>query len=118
MKVMIPVEIDQSIVCITFGRAPYFAIYNTETDTYEITRNPAAAVQGGAGINAAQFVVDCKVDAVIASQCGQNSANVLKSANIKIYKSGNLSVKQNITDLKEGKLTVMQDFSSGYHGGR
>lgn len=36
MKIAIPVDEDKNMVCVTFGRAPYFMIYDTETDTREI----------------------------------------------------------------------------------
>ncbi len=118
MKVVIPVETDTNILCVTFGRAPYFLIYDTQTDTQGLHRNPAASAQGGAGLKAAQFVVDSKAQALITARLGGNSSEVLKAAGIQIYKSEGLTVKQNIAALKEGRLSVMENFSSGFRGGR
>lgn len=118
MKIAIPVDEDKNMVCVTFGRAPYFMIYDTETDTREIKHNPAAQVQGGAGIKAAQFVADCKADVLITPRCGENSADVFKEAEIKIYKSEGLSVDLNLTAFKEDKLSLLEKFHSGYHGRR
>jgi predicted Fe-Mo cluster-binding NifX family protein len=118
MKLILPVDADQNLISVTFGRAPYFVVYNTETGTHAVHRNPAASAQGGAGLKAAQFVADCQVDAMITARCGLNSAEVLKAAGITIYKSDSLSVKQNILDFQEGKLPVMNEFSAGHPGGR
>ncbi|NLK36240.1 MAG: dinitrogenase iron-molybdenum cofactor biosynthesis protein, partial [Gracilibacteraceae bacterium] len=56
MKIAIPMD-DKNMeasVCISFGRAPYFLIYDTESNESLFLENSAAASQGGAGIKAAQ----------------------------------------------------------------
>lgn len=116
MRVIMPVDEEKDVLCVTFGRAPYFALCDTESGTTEIKNNPAAQVQGGAGLKAAQFVLDCKADALITPRCGQNSAEVLQAADIKIYKSEGPGVKQNIAAFKEGKLSIMDHFHGGYQG--
>lgn len=116
MKVIMPVDEDKNILCVTFGRAPYFLLYDMESGTSEVKRNPAAQAQGGAGLKAAQFVVDCKADVLITPRCGKNSAEVLQAAEIKIYKSEGPGVNQNITAFKEEKLSVMDHFHEGYQG--
>ena len=60
MKIAMPVDEKtmESTVCISFGRTPYFLIYDTETNESVFLDNSAAASQGGAGIKAAQTVVD------------------------------------------------------------
>ena len=65
MKIAIPVD-DVSMntsVCISFGRTPYFLIYDNETKDAIFLDNSAAANQGGAGIKAAQTIVDSNVTA-------------------------------------------------------
>lgn len=118
MRIAIPVDEDKSMVCVTFGRAPYFLIYDTETDTKELKQNPAAQAQGGAGIKAAQFIVDCKAEVLITPRCGENSAEVFKEAGIKIYKSEGLGVDSNLTAFKEEALSLLEKFHSGYQGRR
>lgn len=49
--------------------------------------NPATDAQGGAGIQAAQFLVDNEVNVLITVRCGQNVADMFNTAGIKIYKS-------------------------------
>jgi len=117
MKIAIPVD-DKSIetsVCQSFGRTPYFLIYDTESKDSVFLDNSAAASQGGAGIKAAQIIVDNKVSALLTPRCGENAAVVIKAANIKIFKTINDSIKENIDALKEGKLTLLEDIHAGFH---
>lgn len=118
MRIALPVEEKDSNldVCVSFGRTPYFYIYDTENKTEEYIVNEAAEAQGGAGIKAAQIVIDNKVDAVIVPRLGQNAADVLNAVKIKIYKSEAGSVKSNAALLEEGKLQTLTKFHAGFHG--
>ena len=88
MKIALPVKAKslQAQVSDTFGRTEYFLIYDTENKTAEYIDNSAAASQGGAGIKAAQTVVDQKVEALLTPQCGENAARVMQPNGIRIYK--------------------------------
>lgn len=103
-------------VCISFGRAPYFLIYNTKTEESTFVNNSAAESSGGAGIKAAQIIADNNADALLTPRCGENAANVLKSADVKIYKTKGTSVKENIKDFTDGKLPLLDEIHSGFHG--
>jgi predicted Fe-Mo cluster-binding NifX family protein len=117
MRIAIPADKNDlnSKVSLSFGRAPFFAIYNTETDTVEFIDNMAATLQGGAGIKAAQIVADSKASVLLTPHCGQNAAEVLQSANIQIYKTADLTIVENVNAFKEGKLQVLKDIHPGYH---
>lgn len=102
----------------TFGRAPYFAIYDTITKNVVFYENEAKNAQGGAGIKASQFLVDLNLDSIIAYRLGENAVKVLTSANIDLYSpKENLTVKENIDLLLQNKLENMVDIHSGYHHG-
>lgn len=116
MKVIIPVDENRETVCVAFARAPYFLLCDTENDQKEIIDNPAASAHGGAGIKAAQFIVDLKADALITVRLGENSADVLKAASMKIYKSGAIGYKANLDALKNGTLAELTEFHAGFHG--
>lgn len=62
MRIAIPLDENQQDVCIVLARAPYFLFREDGVDT--IVENPAAQAQGGAGLQAAQFLVDHEVDAL------------------------------------------------------
>ena len=118
MRIVIPVD-DQSMessVCISFGRTPYFLIYDTDTKASVFLDNSAAASQGGAGIKVAQTVADSQVDALITLRCGENAAKVIHAANVKIYKTINNSIKDNIAAFEEEKLSLLDEIHAGFHG--
>jgi predicted Fe-Mo cluster-binding NifX family protein len=118
MKIAMPVDgkTMESGVCISFGRTPYFLIYDTETKESVFFDNSAAASQGGAGIKAAQTVVDSQVGALLTPRCGENAAAVINTAKIKIYKTINDSIKDNIAAFEAGKLSVLDEIHAGFHG--
>lgn len=104
-----------SRVSLSFARAPFFAIYDAETDTAEFIDNTAASLQGGAGIKAAQIVADSKASVLLTPHCGQNAAEVLQRANVQIYKTADLTIVENVNAFKEGKLQLLKDIHPGYH---
>lgn len=114
MKLAIPLDEDQSSVCPVLARAPYFLFRQDGADT--IVDNPGAQAQGGAGIQAAQFLVDQQVTDLIAPRCGQNAAEVFQAAGIRIYKSANSEAAADLQAFAEGKLEPMTHFHSGYVG--
>ncbi|MGI6498376.1 MAG: NifB/NifX family molybdenum-iron cluster-binding protein [Oscillospiraceae bacterium] len=118
MKVIVPVE-SKSLdapVCPSFGRTPFFALIDGDSGSCEFLINKAAASQGGAGISAAQAVADCGANALITYRCGENAANVLKAAEIKIYKAQDGSVQDNLTALQKGTLALLTEIHPGFHG--
>lgn len=116
MVIVLPVDEDKKSVCVSFGRAPYFMKYDTETEETEVIENPAAEAQGGAGIKAAQFVVDLGADVLITIRCGQNSADVFSESSMKIYKAEGSDAKENIAAFKASKLDILTHFHAGFHG--
>jgi predicted Fe-Mo cluster-binding NifX family protein len=118
MIIAIPTDENHSgsSICVSFGRAPYFLFYDTEKDTRDFIANPAAQATGGAGIKAAQFVVDHKADTLITVRAGQNAAEVLKAADIKVFQAVNGPVEHNLGQFNEGKLAELTSFHPGFHG--
>ncbi len=122
MKIAIPVD-EKSMgtnVCVSFGRTPYFLIYDTESKESSFINNSAASSSGGAGIKAAQTVVDSRADVLLTPRCGENAAAVIKAAGIKIYKTTGVFVNDNIDAFAVGKLPVLEEIHAGLHdhGGR
>jgi len=117
MKITLPVN-EKSLegsVCQAFARAPYFLIFDTETNERMFMKNDAAESQGGAGPKAAQFIVDQKTDALLVPRCGGNAADVLYAADIDIYKVKNISVIENIETFIAGKLSILDEIHPGFH---
>lgn len=117
MKLAIPVggkDLEKK-VNPSFGRTPYFLIYDTETQEEVYLENSAAGTQGGAGVKAAQIVVDSKVEAILTPQCGKNAAEVLEESGIKLYKTREGSVKENLEDFAANKLGRLEEIHAGFH---
>jgi predicted Fe-Mo cluster-binding NifX family protein len=102
-----------------FGRCAYFVIVDTETQDWKPMQNPAAETMGGAGPQAAQFLADQDVQAVISGEFGPNAYSALEVAGIRMYRS---QVDQ-ISTLFEKYLSDQLEPISGptgpqRHGGR
>ncbi len=91
-----------------FGRCPWLIKYNTETKGSEALANPGMHQSGGAGVAAAQFVIDQGADVVISGDFGPNAANALKAGNVKmVLFDGNLNTVDDAIDtFLQGKLTA------------
>ncbi len=120
MKLAIPTENKtlEAKVHPSFGRAPYFLIYDVNNKESTYVENTAAISTGGAGIKAAQIIVDNNVEAIITVQMGENAAAVLRQADIKIYEAINGSLKDNIDAFVSDELSLLNKIHAGYHGRR
>jgi predicted Fe-Mo cluster-binding NifX family protein len=120
MIIAIPVDKNEenTTVCMSFGRAPYFMFVDSESGRSEFAENDAAESQGGAGIKAAQFIVDHKANVLLTPRCGENAAEVIQAAGIIVYRTNGNSGKENIAALKDHKLTLLEEFHAGFHGHR
>ncbi len=114
MKIAIPLDENKVDVCPVLARAPFFLLCEGGQQT--IAENPAAAAQGGAGIQVAQFLVDSGITALITPRCGQNAADIFTVADIKIYKSTPQSAAHNLSAYENGQLQPLDHFHGGFHG--
>ena len=115
MRVMIPLDEDQKSVCPVFARAPYFLC--GDENGAQVLENPAVSAQGGAGLQAAQFVVDQDAQALVTMRCGQNAADIFAAAQIKIYEADRAKdAAGNLSACLEGVLAELTHFHAGYHG--
>ena len=118
MKIAIPVDEKSlnSAVSQSFGRAPYFFFYDTETEESDFLDNGAVASQGGAGIKAAQAIVDNGAKALLAPRCGGNAEEVLRRSEVVIYQSLPGTIKENLDAFAAQRLVLLSDFHPGLHG--
>ena len=87
-----------------FGRCQYFVIVDSETMAFEAMANEAIAAPGGAGIQAAQTMVNKGVDVVISGNIGPNAFQVLSTAGVKIATGAYGTVQEAAEMYKGGKL--------------
>lgn len=117
MKIAIPTNgktIEEGL-CVSFGRAPYLFVYNTEGDVKEFIKNPGESSQGGAGIKAAQAVVDTKVDVLVTPRIGQNGADVILASDITMLQSTGNDIMANIQHVLKGELAPLSEIHEGFH---
>ncbi|MFU2157942.1 MULTISPECIES: NifB/NifX family molybdenum-iron cluster-binding protein [Caldisericum] len=93
-----------SMVDPRFGRCPYFIIVDTDTMQFKVIENSGMGRQGGAGVNAAQLLVDEGVQVLISGNVGPNAEQALKSGGIRIITGVSGTVKEVIEKLKRGEI--------------
>jgi predicted Fe-Mo cluster-binding NifX family protein len=100
-----------------FGRCQQFIIADTENDSFEVLNNSSAAAAGGAGISAAQMIVEKGVEAVLTGNCGPNAHGVLSSAGIKIITGVSGKVRDAIAEYKLGTYSSAKQANVPDHFG-
>ena len=87
-----------------FGRCPMFLFVETESMEFEAVANPAVDAAAGAGIEAAQFVVQSGVAAVISGKIGPKAMSVLGAAGIPFHPFGGGTVREAAESFEAGGL--------------
>jgi len=95
----------ESKVDLRFGRALGFIIYDLDNNEYDFVDNVQnlEAAQG-AGIQAAQTVVNHDVKALITGHCGPKAFRVLSASDIKIYVGAEGTIKDVVQKFKNNEL--------------
>lgn len=105
-----------------FGRCQFFILVDLDTMNFSATPNPAEAAAGGAGVEAAQAVLDMGVSTVLTGNIGPNAFRTLDAAGVRVYPGATGTVLETVErfrrgDMKEvAKATVSDHFGMG--GGR
>lgn len=100
-----------------FGRCSDFIIYDYQTGTQKALPNPSGQSSGGAGIQAAQVLVNMGVNAVLAGRLGPNAFKVLGAAGIEVYGGITGTVEDTLLLFKEKKLELMREANAVSHEG-
>jgi predicted Fe-Mo cluster-binding NifX family protein len=100
-----------------FGRCPTYVFVDTETMEFEALPNPAMSQGGGAGIQAAQFVVNQGATAVLSGNLGPNAFDVLQAAGVPGYLISEGTVRQALEAYKAGQLEPMAGANVAAHAG-
>ena len=100
-----------------FGRCNYYVFVDTESGAVEAQENQAAMSGSGAGIQAAQYVVEQEADAIISGHLGPNAYQVLDAAGVQLYRASGMSVQEAVDALEAGTLAEMGDATGPAHMG-
>lgn len=88
-----------------FGRAGWFVVFDTDTDTHEaIDNTDGVNASSGAGIASGQRVAESGAKAVITGHCGPNAERVLTSAGIRVVERTGGTVEEAIEWFKKEAL--------------
>lgn len=92
-----------------FGRCAYFLITNENGSDVHLVENKAATQGSGAGVQAAQLVIDNQVSVVLTGNVGPKAMALLRSANIEIYMGTSGTARAALEDFKAGKLNRISE---------
>lgn len=98
------------------GRCDYFLLVDSDTMEFQVIQNGAVNASGGAGIQAAQTLLDNKAEVVITGNVGPNAWDILAAAGVKVYRSSPSTVEKALKAWKAGELESIKQAGPA-HGG-
>lgn len=90
-----------------FGRCQYFLVVDPDTLVIDAFPNTSKAAASGAGISAAQTIVNKDVNVVITGRVGPNALDVLSVAGIEIVTGASGTVRETLEQFTSGQLQPM-----------
>ena len=96
-------------VCNRFGRAEYFAVYDTLSKDWQYYANAqdTQAAQG-AGIQSAQTIIDSGAEVLVAANVGPKAMRALTANKVKVFAAAvTKTLTEQIALYESGKLTEM-----------
>jgi predicted Fe-Mo cluster-binding NifX family protein len=100
-----------------FGRCAYFLIIDPADMRFEVFDNQSTAQSSGAGIQAAQFLADKNVSAVITGHVGPNAVQTLAAAGIDIFAEQQGTIEEVVNRYRSGALKPTTQSTVGSHFG-
>ena len=107
MKIVIPangVDLDAPTSPV-FGRCETFVFVDSDTLEVEAVSNPGKDARGGAGVQAAQLILDRGAEAVAARRLGPNAFNAIQSAGVRVYVLDGATVREAVQNFQAKRLT-------------
>jgi len=84
-----------------FGRSPYIAFVDFQTGQLEALANPFVDASGGAGIQAAQLVLDHGAEALLTGHCGPKASAVLSDAGVQVVNGISGTVREAVASYRQ-----------------
>ena len=101
-----------------FGRCAYFIVVDTDNPAgFSALKNDAAEAGGGAGIRAAQMIVDSGAQAVVSGNFGPNAFGALSAADIKLYSVSASTVQEALDSFVGNKARALESATAAAHAG-
>jgi predicted Fe-Mo cluster-binding NifX family protein len=94
-----------------FGRCAWLIGVDSDTGDWQALENPGAALSGGAGVAAAQFVLDHGAGVVISGDFGPHAAQAFGQAGVemRLFTAEVSRVKDAVSLMLEKKLPLFKD---------
>jgi predicted Fe-Mo cluster-binding NifX family protein len=107
----------ENLLDMKFEGCEYFQIHDTESGKFKILENKEQNSSGGEGIAASNQLMEEKVDVIITGSLGPNAFELIKKAEIKAYKCGNMAVSSVLEKYNKSELEEIKIAGHGYHVG-
>lgn len=101
---------------LRFGRCSYFLIFDSSKGVSHTLENKGQSSDGGAGIAAAQQIIDEDVEIVITGSLGPYAYNLMLSSGIKVYASKELPCSQALELFSKGELEEITQAGPSHMG--
>lgn len=98
-----------------FGRCSYFVFVDSNTREWQAEPNPAVSSSGGAGTEAAQFVLNKGAQAVISGRFGPNAYAVFQAAGVEMYAGSQRRVSDVLEAFLNQELSTVTAASAPGH---
>ncbi len=106
MRICIPASDEKGLESTAFGHfgsAPYFVVYDTETDSTESIENENRH-HGHGGCQPLSALAGMALDALVVGGIGRRAIARLNEAEIKVYRAAAGTVADNVAKLQAGQL--------------
>ena len=101
-----------------FGRCGYFIVVDTDNPgDFKAIKNDAADAGGGAGVRAAQTVIDAGAQAVVSGNFGPKAFDALSAADMKLYAVSASTVQEALDIFRENKARPLESATAAAHAG-
>ena len=111
-------EKPEGMVDPRFGRCRYFLVFDEATGSYTVLPNEQniQAAQG-AGIQAAQRLIEHGVEVVITGNIGPKAFKSLRADGIRVYTAAGMTVTEAVAAYRAGKLAEsLEETAEGDRG--
>lgn len=99
-----------------FGRCNFFQIFDTETKEVKILENKGSQASGGAGIAAANQIVDENIEVIITGSLGPNAFDIVIENNIKAFTCDSLPIEEVLIKYNKKELIEINVSGAKHQG--
>lgn len=109
-------KLEEDLLDQRFGRCSYFQIYNVDTKEFISIENEGKFSNGGAGIKAAQQLLDNNIEVIITGKMGPNAFEIMERADVKVYKCNSIPVNEVINLYNNNELFQIESAGVSHSG--